>query len=122
MLIALVPILFATVLGVIGQLLLKQGMSRMGTLELSAAGVPGILWSMATSPWVVGGLAVYGSGTFFWLMVLNRVPLSYSYPFIALGIVFGTLAAWGIFHESVPPLRWAGLLVVCLGMVIVAKS
>src|SRR6187455_1806107 len=89
MLMTLLPLFLATVLGVAGQLLLKQGMSQMGALQLSASAVPTLLWRMATSPFVVGGLLVYGTGTFFWLIFISRVPLSYSYPFISLGIVLG---------------------------------
>lgn len=122
MLLTLGPLLIATVLGVAGQLILKHGMSQMGALQLDAASVPSILWRMATSPYVIGGLLVYGAGTFFWLIVLNRVPLSFSYPFISLGIVLGLFAAWGIFHESIPPLRWVGMLVVCAGVFLVARS
>jgi NhaA family Na+:H+ antiporter len=39
-----------------------------------------------------------------------------------LGIVLGLLAAWGIFHESIPPARWVGMLIVCVGVVLVARS
>jgi drug/metabolite transporter (DMT)-like permease len=118
----LIPLLFATVLGVVGQLLLKQGMLQLGAVQLDSTSIPATIWRMATSPYVFGGLLVYGIGTFFWLVFISRVPLSYSYPFISLGIVFGLLAAWGIFHENVPPLRWIGMLVVCLGVMLVARS
>jgi multidrug transporter EmrE-like cation transporter len=118
----LIPLLLATVLGVVGQLLLKQGMLQLGAVELDAASIPATIWRMATSPYVFGGLLVYGSGTFFWLVFISRVPLSYSYPFVSLGIILGLLAAWGIFHESIPPIRWVGMLVVCLGVILVARS
>lgn len=122
MLMTLIPLLLATMLGVAGQLLLKQGMSQMGALQLSLASAPSIMLRMATSPYVIGGLLVYASGTFFWLIVLNRVPLSYSYPFISLGIVLGLLSAWGLFHEHIPPMRWVGMLVICAGTFIVART
>jgi len=122
MTITILSILFSTILGVAGQLLLSHGMKQMGALEFTATALPSVLLRIATSPWIIGGLLVYASGTFFWLMVLNRTPLSYSYPFISLGILLGTLAAWGIFHEHVPPLRWIGLLVVCSGVLIVGFS
>lgn len=118
----LFPLLLATVLGVAGQLILKYGMTQMGTLQLEAASVPAIVLKMITSPYVIGGLLVYGIGTFFWLIVLNRVPLSFSYPFISLGIVLGLVSAWGIFHETIPPIRWVGMMVVCIGVFIVARS
>jgi drug/metabolite transporter (DMT)-like permease len=122
MLMTLLPLFLATVLGVAGQLLLKQGMSQMGALQLSASAVPTLLWRMATSPFVVGGLLVYGTGTFFWLIFISRVPLSYSYPFVSLGIVLGLFSAWAIFHESIPPMRWIGMLVICLGVFFVSRS
>jgi drug/metabolite transporter (DMT)-like permease len=122
MLITLLPLFLATVLGVVGQLLLKQGMSQMGAVQLSTSGVPALLLRLATSPYVIGGLLVYGTGTFFWLVFISRVPLSYSYPFISLGIVLGLFAAWAIFHESIPPLRWIGMLVICLGVAIVSRT
>ena len=122
MLMTLLPLFFATVLGVAGQLLLKQGMSQMGALQLSASAVPSLIWRMATSPYVLGGLLVYGAGTFFWLVFISRVPLSYSYPFISLGIVLGLFSAWAIFHESIPPMRWIGMLVICLGVFFVSRS
>lgn len=122
MLMTLIPLLLATLLGVAGQLLLKQGMSSMGALQLGTDSVFSILFKMATSPWVIGGLLVYASGTFFWLLVLNRAPLSYSYPFVALGIVVGFLAAWVIFREQIPPMRWIGLAVICGGLVLVART
>lgn len=122
MLMTLVPLLLATLLGVAGQLLLKQGMAQMGALQLSLPAVPSILWRMATSPYVIGGLLVYGTGTFFWLIVLNRVPLSYSYPFISLGIVLGLFSAWALFHESIPPMRWVGMLIIVAGCFVVART
>ena len=122
MLMTLLPLFLATVLGVAGQLLLKQGMTQMGALQLSASAVPSLLWRMATSPYVVGGLLVYGTGTFFWLIFISRVPLSYSYPFVSLGIVLGLFSAWAIFHESIPPLRWIGMLVICIGVFVVSRS
>lgn len=122
MLMTIGPLLIATILGVAGQLILKHGMSQMGLLQLDAASVPAIMWRMVTSPYVIGGLLVYGLGTFFWLIVLNRVPLSFAYPFISLGIILGLLSAWGIFHENIPPLRWLGMLVVCAGVLLVARS
>ncbi len=122
MLITLLPLLLATVLGVAGQLLLKQGMTQMGPVQLGGASVPLILLRMATSLWVIGGLLVYAAGTFFWLIFISRVPLSYSYPFISLGIVLGLLSAWGLFHESIPPMRWLGMLIVCVGVLFVARS
>lgn len=118
----LVLILIPTITGVAGQLLLKVGMAQLGTLDLSIAALPALLMKVVTSPYVMVGLAIYFGGVFFWLLALNRADLSYVYPFASLSYVLITFASWGLLHENVPPLRWAGLLVICIGVVLVARS
>lgn len=108
--------------GVAGQLMLKIGMSQMGALEISMAAVPSIVWRMATSPWVMGGLVIYVSGIFFWLLALNRVDLSYAYPFASLSYVLIFLSSWLLLGEQITMPRVLGMLVICLGVVLVARS
>jgi drug/metabolite transporter (DMT)-like permease len=115
-------ILAATVLGIIGQLMLKQGMTAMGPLSVSLPSVPTIIWRMITSPMVIGGLAIYGFGTFFWLITLSRLELSYVYPFISLNQVIVFLIAWVILREEVSPMRALGVAIICAGMLLVARS
>ncbi len=115
-------ILIATVIGVIGQMMLKQGMTAMGPLALSVESTPGIIWRIVTSPMVIGGLLVYGAGTFFWLVTLSRIELSVAYPFVSLNHVIIFLLAWLVLREAVSPMRAAGVLVICIGMILVARS
>ncbi|HWQ14512.1 MAG TPA: EamA family transporter [Roseiflexaceae bacterium] len=122
MMLTIILILIPTIAGVAGQLLLKIGMSQLGPLEISAAAAPTLLWKIVTSPAVMTGLAIYFGGVFFWLLALNRAALSYVYPFASLSYVLITLASWAILHESIPPLRWMGLLVICAGVLLVARS
>lgn len=122
MALTLVLILIPTISGVAGQVLLKYGMSRMGALEISLAAAPALLWRVATSPYIIVGLVIYISGVFFWLLALNRADLSFVYPFASLSYVLITLASWGLLHEAISPLRWLGLLVICAGVLIVARS
>jgi multidrug transporter EmrE-like cation transporter len=108
--------------GVVGQLMLKIGMSQMGQLAISMDAIPSIAWRMATSPWVVGGLVIYVSGIFFWLLALNRVDLSYAYPFASLSYVLIFLSSWLLLGEQITLPRVMGMLVICLGVVLVARS
>ncbi|MBC8076000.1 MAG: EamA family transporter [Chloroflexales bacterium] len=118
----LLLILSATLLGVVGQMVLKQGMTQMGPLSVSAEQVPQLVWRMATSPFVVIGLLIYGGGTFFWLIALSRVDLSYVYPFASLSYVLIFFASWALFHEQISLLRVAGMIVICMGVLLVARS
>lgn len=115
-------ILIPTVAGVIGQLMLKVGMSSMGALDINAAAIPSIIMKIATNPMIVVGLAIYMGGVFFWLLALNRLQLSYLYPFASLSYVLITIAAAVFLHEQIPSLRWVGLVVICVGVALVAKS
>ena len=67
----LIFIILSTIFGICGQLLLKNGMSSMSTAEGSR-----ILLRIVTSPWVIGGLLVYGVGVIFWLLALSHLELS----------------------------------------------
>ncbi len=115
-------ILIATALGVIGQMMLKQGMGAMGPLALTLDSTPSIILRIVTSPMVIGGLLIYGIGTFFWLITLSRIDLSVAYPFVSLNHIIIFLLAWLVLHEQVNPLRAAGVIVICAGMLMVARS
>jgi multidrug transporter EmrE-like cation transporter len=115
-------VLAATILGVIGQMMLKQGMTQMGPLSLTVSTAPQLVWRIATAPMVVAGLLVYGVGTFFWLITLSRIELSVAYPFVSLNHVIIFLLAWLVLREQISPMRAAGVLVICAGMLLVARS
>lgn len=122
MLTTLILLIIPAITGVAGQVMLKYGMSQMGALEISMAAVPSILWKMATSIYVVGGLAVYVSGIFFWLLALNRVDLSYAYPFASLSYVLIFLSSWLMLKEDISLMRVLGMVVICVGVFLVARS
>lgn len=115
-------ILLSTLLGVAGQMLLKHGMSLMGAQSVSAANVAQVAMKIGTSPWVILGLAVYASGTFFWLVALSRVELSFAYPFASLSYVLILGASWMFLGESISLLRMAGVIAICAGVLIVSIS
>jgi len=115
-------IMIATVMGIVGQTMLKHGMNQMGPLSLSGSTVPAIVWQIVCSPFVIGGLLIYGFGTFFWLVTLSRIDLTVAYPFVSLNHVLLFLIGWLILRESVTPLRAVGVGVICVGMILIARS
>jgi len=108
--------------GAVGQILLKKGMGAMGPLTLSLGKLGEVLWRMGTSPYVIVGLAIYVTGTVFWLVALSRVDLSYAYPFASLSYVVMLVAAWLLFKEDLSLMRLAGTAVVCLGVLLISRS
>lgn len=115
-------ILLPIILGVAGQLLLKHGMLLMGRQELEVEGFFPIVWRMISSPYVICGVLIYGVSTFFWLLTLSKVDLSYAYPFLSLSYVLIFLLSWMIFKEHIPPSRIFGMLVVCIGVFFISRG
>ena len=44
-----------------------------------------------------------------------------AYPMVSLSYIFGMFAAILVFHEQVPLIRWAGVLLIMAGCVLIAK-
>lgn len=114
-------IMAAVILVVVGQTLAKLGMQSLGNIDTSR-GLAAFYLKVFLNPYIITGTVLYGSAVFFWLYVLSKAELSFAYPFLALTYVLVILAAWLILGESIPILRWVGLLVICIGVFLVAKS
>jgi len=112
--------IFAVLLAVIGQVLMKQGMNQFGTFPLTQ--LPAKLFPMIFNPWVFSGFLLFGISAIFWLVVLSRLDLSVAYPMVSLAYVLLTLAAVIFFKENVPLIRWIGILVICLGVILISRS
>ncbi len=120
--VAIVYILISVLAGAVGQVLLKKGMGSMGPLTLTISQLGNVLWRIGTNPYVIIGLAIYVSGTVFWLTALSRVDLSYAYPFASLSYVVMLIASWLLFNENITPLRLLGTLIVCIGVFLISRS
>lgn len=119
------PILFmllSVLLTVIGELLLKHGMNRVGLLELTPAAIlPGLMRTF-TNPFVLAGFGIVFGAAIFWLSVLSRVELSWAYPLLSVGYILVVVSSWLFLGENVPPSRLMGVLVIVLGVFLVARS
>ena len=120
---SLLLILASVSMGVSGQLCLKAGMDQIGAL--SVAGIGGAVqtaFRVLTTPLVFSGLAFYGLGAAFWLIVLSQLDLSLAYPMLALTYILIPLAAQFVLGEQVPTLRWFGIAIVFVGVVVVSRT
>ena len=122
MLIAL--ILFSVTLAAVAQLTLKHGMNLVND-ELS----PNVFSLNGSSlrvvvgqPYVWSGLFLFGLSALVWLMVLSRASLSFAYPFAALTYVLILLFDQFVLDETVPPLRWAGVAFIGVGIILVSQT
>ena len=114
---SLLLIVISSLLGVSGQIFLKMGMDRLGTISLSQSAV--VLQTAVqifSSPLVLLGLGCYGLSAIVWLVVLSRVDVSLAYPFLALNFVLVPLFAWLLLGEQIPSWRWFGVGIVLIGV------
>lgn len=118
---AVPAILTAVIMTVIGQLLVKKGLNLLGTINFST-GITLAYIKIFTSPFVIIGILIYTIAIFFWLFGLSKVDLNFAYPFLALSYVLVILASFLILGEHIPPLRWIGVAVICIGILLIAKS
>lgn len=105
-----------------GQVLLKVAMSNPAMQAATGHGGAVMVMALITSPWLIGGILVYGLSVLVWLAVLSKVDVSFAYPFVALGMVVTTLAGRFILGEDLPAMRLVGLTVIVFGVLIVASS
>jgi multidrug transporter EmrE-like cation transporter len=102
------------ILLVTGQTLWKIGLDRLGGMQLQN-------WiAVLLSPYIMGGIVLYGLATVLWLAVLSRLPLSLAYPLQSIAYIAGLLVAFYLFREAVPLNRWLGAGVIMAGIIILS--
>ena len=113
----LIPVTAAAV----GQMILKIGMTQVGELKFSD-GLVNIFSRTFSNLYVLGGLAFFGVNALLWLVVLSREKLSFAYPMVAFAYIVTILLSKFVLHEDIPLLRWSGLAVIIVGILMIAKS
>lgn len=115
--------LLAVTAGTVGDILLAKGMKELG--DLSAMNLRGIMETAirAMTEWkIVVGTAMLALFFFLWLAVLSWEDLSVALPMQALNYVLVAVLAKYLLHEQISPLRWAGITLVCIGVMLITKS
>lgn len=112
-------ILIVTFCTIGSQLILKNGVSAL-THVLRNEGVVSFLMAAATSPKVIGALAIQGFGYVVWLFVLTQERLSIA--FALSGSFFYLVmaaASWFFFDERLTLIQWSGLVLISCGVIVV---
>lgn len=102
----LLMMLVSTTFAALGQLFFKQSL-----------GITGLIL-----PLFLMGFLAYVLSTVIYLMVLSRTHLSWTYGIGGLSYVLATILAATVLAEGVPLLRWAGVFVIFIGVVLIGLS
>ena len=110
----------AIALNVCGHSFLKAGMNRIGAINPSQ--IITNFTHVVLSPFIVVGLASYVASVALYIVVLSRTDLSYAYPLLmSVGYVLIVLVSFLIFRESFSAYKWAGILLILIGVILVGK-
>ncbi len=97
----------------LGQLLFKKVADGV-TGNLLGEGFIGLL----LNPWFWSAAMLYGISTLLWINILQGVPLSLAYPFVALAFVIVPLGAWAFFGEPLSLRYFLGVFLLCSGILV----
>jgi drug/metabolite transporter (DMT)-like permease len=109
-------------LNALAQLGLKAATRVSGPLIASDAAVWQRALGLLVVPSLWYALCAYGLSVIVWLVGLSRVPVSQAYPLLSLGYVINIGLAWWLLGEVPNLQRVAGIGVIVLGVVLVARS
>jgi drug/metabolite transporter (DMT)-like permease len=106
-----------------GQILVRKGMLQVGSLE-NYAPWPLIIyfWHALCNPYVIGGTILNAIFYFLFLAALSWTKVTVALPMTAIEYGFGALLAVLILKESVPPVRWVGIVFVMIGVILIARG
>jgi len=114
-------VLISVLLGVFGQLSLKQGMKNVGNFEIKDFASSKI-FKLIEEKFVIIGIVLYTIATLFWLVILSKAELSFAYPMLALGYVLITVFSKIFFNENVTMIRFLGVLLISVGIFLLLRS
>jgi drug/metabolite transporter (DMT)-like permease len=109
-------------LNALAQLGLKAATRVSGPLLATDSGVLRRGLELLSVPPLWYALFAYGLSVIVWLVGLSRVPVSQAYPLLSLGYVINLGLAWWLLGEVPNVQRVAGIGIIVLGVVVVARS
>ena len=116
-------ILFIVFFAPLGNVLLSKGMKGIGSAKNWAPGeLFHILRSIITSGYIWLGIACLLTFFVAYMLVLTWADYSYVQPASSFSYAAVALLGYFLLGEPVPPMRWMGILVICLGVFIVGNT
>jgi drug/metabolite transporter (DMT)-like permease len=110
-------LLAVVVFGSTGDSFLARGMKQVGAID--AHHLTHVFAALA-NPWVLLGIFSLLAFMSSYMTALSFADLTYVLPATAIGYVFMALLSRFWLHEHVSPARWAGIVLIVLGVGIVA--
>ena len=106
-----------------GEIAITHGMKSVGEpAHLRPRAVLQFLGRAVRNSWFWTGVPLMALSFYALLILLSWEPISLVIPASALSYVVGTFGAKFILGEDVSTARWAGVILVCIGVALVAAG
>lgn len=115
----LIYILPVTILVAYSQLIVKWRTTKVELIEINSEGLFKQLIAYLSDPYIFSGYLMSLLGSFLWLFVISKVPLSIGFP-IYIGITFllVIIGSWLILGEQLTGIKLISVFIIFIGIVI----
>jgi drug/metabolite transporter (DMT)-like permease len=68
------------------------------------------------------GMFMYFIPVIIWIVLMKKIDLSFLQPLFSLVYVITPLIAFFFLKENIPSIRWVGIAIVAIGILVISKS
>lgn len=116
-------IIFIVAFAPLGNTLLGKGMKGIGAVrDWSPAGLLHVVLRIFTSWYIWLGIASLLAFFVAYMLVLTWADYSYVQPASSFSYAVVAILSYWLLGEIVSPLRWLGIFVICIGVLIVGRT
>lgn len=106
--------------GTAGEICMSRTMKTVGEVtDFRPHSIVRVIGRAMRVPWFWVGITMMAAGFFSLLGLLSVANVSFVFPATAISYAVGTLGGKFFLRERVTPQRWAGVLLVCVGVALV---
>jgi uncharacterized membrane protein len=118
----LVMVLLMMVCANTGDLMLARGMKQIGKVVISVPGLQHALWMTIQNASIWIGILFLIGFTLCYMTAVSWADYSFVMPAGAIGYAIQTMLAIVVLHEVVSPKRWIGVVLICVGVLLVGQT
>jgi drug/metabolite transporter (DMT)-like permease len=116
-------ILIMVVFGPLGNIFLSKGMRGVGSAATwSLSTLPQIFQQVFTAQFIWLGVASLIAFFVAYMLILSWADFSYVQPASAVSYLLVAVLSTFFLGEKITPLHWAGVAVICLGVLVVGNT
>ena len=116
----IILIISSVLLNCAAQLLIRKGMLQIGGMGLGE--MLHRVGTLITNIWLWLAMLCYAISILIWMNVLSKVEVSFAYPFLSIGYVISAVVGFFFFGENLSVIRITGIIVICIGVVLISRS